>query len=48
MITGSIGMLPSMQASRRQLGLYEPYTFCSDMPGQDKATIATVLSIAML
>lgn len=50
MLTGSIGMIPSMSCGEGSFGLYEPiHGSAPDIAGQDKANpIATILSCAMM
>jgi 3-isopropylmalate dehydrogenase len=50
MLTGSIGMIPSMSLGEGSIGLYEPiHGSAPDLAGQDAANpIATILSAAMM
>lgn len=50
MLTGSIGMIPSMSLGENSRGLYEPiHGSAPDIAGQNKANpIATILSCAMM
>ncbi len=50
MLTGSIGMIPSMSCGQGSFGLYEPiHGSAPDIAGQDKANpIAAILSSAMM